>query len=149
MYKNSPVHYLTKIIVDILFYSGILCCLTLPFLIRFFVGYEYFQIESIILYLILFPSGICAVFILWQLKAIFKTMLNDNPFVKENIICLRKMGVASFLISIIYLIKIIFNFEISSGIIFVVFAIATLFCLTLKDVFKQAVAYKEENDWTV
>jgi hypothetical protein len=29
------------------------------------------------------------------------------------------------------------------------FAILGLFSLTLKDVFAQAVAYKEENDWTV
>jgi hypothetical protein len=29
------------------------------------------------------------------------------------------------------------------------FAVGTLFCLTLKDIFKQAMFYKEEHDWTV
>jgi hypothetical protein len=42
-----------------------------------------------------------------------------------------------------------FWFSLMSSIIVVIFFLLGLFCLTLKDVFKQAVAYKEEADWTV
>jgi len=79
----------------------------------------------------------------------FKTLLGGNPFVIKNVSCLRKCAVASATIALIYLIRIIFWFTIASSIIVVIFAMLSLFCLTLKDLFKRAVAYKEETDWTV
>jgi hypothetical protein len=99
--------------------------------------------------LILLSSGICSLYILWQLKAIFNTLLGGDPFVVKNVICLRKCSVASFLIAIIYIVKIIFWFTLTSSIIVIIFSLLGLFSLTLKDVFKKAIAYKEENDWTV
>ena len=145
MYKNSFVHYLTKVLVDIMFYGGILCCIAVPFVMPMLTPKE----TVIPLTIILMSSGICAVFILWQLKAMFKTLLGGNPFVEKNINCFRRCSVASFLIAIIYIPKIIFWFTIGSAVIVIIFALLGLFCLTLKDLFKQAVAYKEENDWTV
>lgn len=83
-------------------------------------------------------------------KKMFKALLGGNPFVPKNVTCLRICSVASFLIAVIYIIKLIFLlFTPSSLIIVVIFSLLGLFCLTLKDVFKQAISYKEENDWTV
>jgi hypothetical protein len=150
MRKNNFVHYLTKVLVDIMFYGGILCCIavpiTMPALATFF-GYN----ERVVwpFALILLSSGICSVCILWQLKAMFKTLLCGDLFVVKNVSCLKKCSVASFLIAIIYIIKIIFWFTLTSSIIVIIFSLLGLFSLTLKDVFKQAIAYKEENDWTV
>ena len=147
---NSLVHYLTKVLVDIMFYGGIICCIVLPFImprLAAFLGYS----PSIIMpyTVILISSGICALYILWQLKAIFKTLLGGNPFTAPNITCLRKCSVTSFLIAIIYLVKISIWFTIASSIIVIIFSLLGLFCLTLKDVFKQAVYYKEENDGVI
>jgi len=150
VYKNSLVHYLTKILVDIMFYGGILCCAAIPFFmpsLALFLGYSP---DVVIPYIvILMSSGLCALFIVWQLKAMFGTLLKGNPFVEKNVGCLRRCSVASILISAIYLVKISIWFTIASSVIVIIFALLGLFCLTLKDVFKQAVAYKEENDWTV
>jgi hypothetical protein len=150
MYKNSFVHYLAKILVDIMLYGGILCCLTLPFVLPrlvTFLGYD--ESATLPTTVILITSGLCALYILWQLKTMFKTLLGGNPFIAQNVSCLRKCAVASFLIALIYTIKMFFWFSISHAVFIVIFALAGLFCLTLKDVFKQAIAYKEENDWTV
>jgi len=150
MYKNSFVHYLTKILVDIMFYCGILCCIALPFVMPALAGY--FGYDSAVVppfTVILLSSGLCALYILWQLKAIFRTLLSGNPFIGANVSCLRKCSVASFLIAMIYAVKIIFWFSIMTLVVAIMFSLLGLFCLTLKDVFKQAVAYKEENDWTV
>ena len=150
MYKNSFVHYLTKIAVDIMFYGGILCTLAVPFIMPWLAGYlDYSETVILPFTIILFLSGLCSVYILWQLKAIFRTLLGGNPFVGANINCLRKCSVASFLIAVIYLAKMTFWFTITTLIFVIVFSLLSLFCLTLKDVFKQAVAYKEENDGTV
>ena len=150
MYKNSFVHYLTKVLVDIMFYGGIICCIATPFVMPLLGRYlNYNEGMLLPLTVILLLSGLCAVYILYQLKYMFKTLLGGDPFVSKNVTCLRKCSVASFFIAIIFLVKTIVWFTITSGIVVIIFALLGLFSLTLKDIFKQAIAYKEENDWTV
>lgn len=146
-------HHLTKFLIDIMFYGGIIVCLALPLpfirpSLSTWLGQPH--PDSMIKHLtILVSSGICAIYILFQLKIIFKTLVAGNPFVHKNVSCLRKCGVAGLLIAIIYMIRISFWFTAGSVIIIILCTLLGLFCLTLKDVFKQAIHYKEENDWTV
>jgi len=150
LYKHSFVHYLTKILVDILFCLGIACTISFPFLLPKIMEFLQYDKELVAPYnVVLIASGICSVYILWQLKQMFKTLLSGNPFVGKNVDALRKCAVASFAIGLIYLLKIICFFTIASCVIFIIFMLLSLFCLTLKDVFKQAVYYKEENDLTI
>jgi len=150
MVKHSFVHYLTKILVDIMFYGGILVCIATPFLMPH--ALEFFNYPPDVRWLftvILVLAGLCAVYILFQLKAMFQTLIGGDPFVRQNISSLRKCGVASFLIAIIFLVRLLFEWTLGSSIVVIIFVLLGLFSLTLKDIFKQAVAYKEENDWTV
>jgi len=150
MYKKSIVHYMTKICVDVLFYVGIVCCLLVPFsspwLLKYF-GIANKLAKLMIITLLL--SGISSVYILWQLKVIFKTLLDGNPFIAANVTCLRKIAVACLVISIIYFFKLLIMPTISTAVIIAIFVIACLLCLTLKDLFKQSIFYKDENDLTV
>ena len=143
-------NYLTKILIDIMFFGGIAACAALPFILPMlleFVGLSpALRLEYTV---ILLSAGLCSVYILYQLKRIFKTLLGGNPFVRENVSALRKCAVAGALIALIFLIRLIFWFTIAASIIVIIFSLLSLFCLTLKDLFKQAVAYKEESDWTV
>ena len=149
-YKNSFVHYLTKVLVDIMFYLGIACCCAAPFVMPAAAGFFGYDESAVMpLTLILVSSGFAAVYILWQLKAMFRTLLGGNPFVGANVSCLRKCSVASFIIAVIFTVKTVFLLTFMTAAAVVIFALLGLFCLTLKDIFKQAVAYKEENDWTV
>ena len=146
-------HRLTKILIEIMFYGGILVCilLPLPFIrspLTFWLGQPHPDTMNRHL-AILISAGLSAVYILYQLKIIFKTLVNGNPFIYKNVSCLRKCGVASFVIAIIFSIRISFWLTASSMIIIILCTLLGLFCLTLKDVFKQAIIYKEENDWTV
>ena len=150
MYQKSIVHYMTKICIDILFYLGIVCCALVPFSSSWLLCY--FNIASkmsLFVTVILLASGIFSVYILWQLKVIFKTLLNGNPFIHANVECLRKIAVACLAISVIYIIKMIVMPTISTIVIIAIFVIACLLCLTLKDLFKQSIYYKDENDLTV
>jgi len=150
MYKKSTVHFITKICVDVLFYVGIACCILVPFSSSWLVKYFNFQGQTTTsMIIILLLSGSTSVYILYQLKIIFKTLLVGNPFIDANVTCLRKIALASLLISIIYVVKCLFSFTISTVVIIAIFLIASLICLTLKDLFKQAIYYKEENDLTV
>ena len=150
MYQKSFVHYMTKICIDILFYVAILCCLLIPFSSSWL--FRYFGIveaSALFVKAILLASGMTCVYILWQLKVIFKTLMNGNPFIHANVSCLRKIAIACLIISFIYIVKMIVMPTISTMVIVVIFIVACLLCLTLKDLFKQSIYYKDENDLTV
>ncbi len=147
---NSSIHRLTKIVVDILFYGGILAFIfIIPFAKMWRTYYGLGDNEMLFYAAILFLSGICAIYIMWQLKKIFKSISGGDPFIVKNVGCLRKISVACMLISIIYIVKAIWYFSVTAIVLVVAFALMGLICLTLKDIIKQAIAYKEENDWTV
>lgn len=94
-------------------------------------------------------SGGLALVIIFYLRQMFKTVLAQDCFVKENVKALKCMGIASFLISVVTLIRVFFVITPATLIIILVFFIAGLFSLVLAQVFAQAVAYKEENDFTI
>lgn len=148
--KKSSIGSITKIIVDIFFYLGIICVIGIPFLgkaLTMQYNYNYGNYKFITV--VLFLSGLCTVYILYNLKRMFKTLISGNPFVSDNIKCFHRIAAACIIIALIYILKCIVMFSLATVVIICVFATAALFCLTLKDIFKQAIAYKEENDWTV
>ena len=150
MFKSTLVHRLTKVLVGIMFYGGIVSLMALPFAVpRILVLMGYDTAMSTPYTIILFISGLCALYILWQLRILFKSLTDGNPFTKANVSCFRKCAVASFLIALTSVIRIILWWTMAASVIVLVFGMLSLFCLTLKDVFKQAVAYKEENDGTI
>lgn len=150
MYKKSITHYIAKSTIDILFYLSIIGVILVPFftddLFRFA---DYSDFEMITLTVTLFTSGICCIYILFYLKKMYTTLLNGSPFIDENVSHFRKISVGCFATSVIYVIKCLLLFTFGTLIIAAVFAVGCLFCLTLKDLFKQAINYKAENDLTV
>lgn len=150
MYKINFINKLTKIVVDIFFYLGIITVISVPFIIPKIIKNLNLS-ENLILPTIitLLLSGACAVYIIFQLKKIFKTLTSGNPFVVKNTICLKNMAIAAFIISIIYLYKLTYWFTPATVIIVLVFLVAGLFCLTLEDLFTQAIKFKEDNDLTI
>jgi len=134
-----------------MFYSGIIVVVTLPFSLRWLGSYfllfrEEYYIPMLVVTLV---AGIFAILILGQLKKMMKTVLENNCFVTSNVISLKRMGVYSFVITIAFLIKILFRLTPATLIIIPTFFIAGLFCYVLAFVFKEAVQYKEENDFTI
>ena len=97
----------------------------------------------------LFISGIFTIYILYNIRRMYKTLFLGNPFVKENIKYLNNISISCMFITLIYFIKCFMVLTFATIIIVIVFAVGSLFCLTLKDIFKQAIYYKEENDCTV
>lgn len=148
--QKSIIGKAAKITVDIFFYIGIVCVVCVPFLGKVLQTQYNYEIGNLkFMTVILFISGVCAVYILYNFKCMFKTLMGGNPFVSDNIKRFTRMAVASVIIALIYIIKSFVIFSLATITIVCVFAIAALFCLTLRDIFKQAIEYKEENDWTV
>ncbi len=148
--KDSGITKFTKLLLDIMFFGGILVTLTLPISFKFYGRYnEFFEIYYMQLVVLFFISGVFAVLILRELRCIFTTVLNDDCFVDENIKSLNRMGLYSFAIAVVALCRLPLYFTPAVFIIVIVFLVAGLFSRVLAIVFAKAVEYKRENDFTI
>lgn len=98
---------------------------------------------------LLYITGIMCLFILLEMKRIFKALNQKNPFIMGNVKSLRIISIMCYTISACYIAKIIFYNSFLTIIITMMFIIARLFCTILSEVFRQAVIVKEENDLTI
>ena len=151
MYQKSITHYLSKIIVDVLLLISLLCTFAVPFTAKYlftWIGYLN-PGYGIAFTVIVFVSGLCCSYILFNLRQMYSSLLVGNPFIDKNVSHFRKMSVSCIIISVIYIIKCFFMFTYATVGIAAVVAIGCLFCLTLKDLFKQAINYKTETELTI
>lgn len=148
--KEKKLTQFTKYFLDFMFYSGIFVTLTVPISFHF-LGDYYPNIGNhyIPMCVIFMLCGCLALWIIQHLRKIFKTVLNEDCFVEENVTSLKRMGWASFLISVLTIIRLFFVITPATLAIVLVFFIAGLFSFVLAQVFAQAVAYKEETDFTI
>lgn len=149
-FMKNPLIVITKFLLDFMYFSGMLVCLTLPFSFKWYGQYNSrfvrFYWPLVVLFLL---SGILAILIIGQLRRIFDTVLQEDCFVMANVTALRRMGTYSFLIAFVALFRLLFYITPSILIIILVFVIAGLFSKVLAYVFDQAVRYKLENDLTI
>lgn len=149
--KNERLIKVTKWVLDFMFVTGILVILTLPFSLR--LAGLYYQSELAKHYwfmlVILAISGLCGMMILWELRKMMRTVLNKNCFVEENVASLKRMGVISVVVALLYGTKVFVVPSPATFIIILTFFIAGLFSEVLACVFSEAVRYKEENDLTI
>ncbi len=140
----------TKLLLDFVFYAGILVTATLPLSIRLYGRHNsYFARNYIPLIFLFFFSGILAVLIINELRKIFRTVINDDCFIRDNVISLKRMGTYSLMIALITAGRLFLYITPAVLIVILVFVIAGLFSKVLSQVFDKAVTYKLENDLTI
>ena len=150
--KRESVIRITKYLLDFMFFMGMVVTLSLPWTVKFIAekfSYEPFAEQYHEVVLIYFILGIIAILIIGELRKIFRTVLNNSCFVRENVVSLQRMGTYSFLIAIICLIRVVLYLTIAMLVLILVFVIAGLFSKVLAFVFETAIDYKEENDFTI
>lgn len=152
--RRETVIWITKYLLDIMYFSGIVVTLllTVPGVVQHILdffdyhNFEGYYTELIVIYFIL---GIMAVLILGELRKMFRTVLKDDCFVKDNVVSLQRMGTYSFIIALICLLRTALYMTAAMLILVLVFIIAGLFSKVLAFVFERAVEYKLENDLTI
>ena len=148
--KKDKLTIGTKYILDIMFYGGCLTTVCVPLLFKFYGKYnshfEEFYVELSILFIL---SGIFAVLLIGELRKMFRSVLADDCFIRENVDSLRKMGTYSFIIAFITTCRIGLYLTPAVLVVILVFVIAGLFSKVLAQVFDKAVSYKLENDLTI
>lgn len=147
---NRKLTVFTKILLDFFYYAGIIVTILVPLIISWYGNYNsYFGNNVISLSVIFILSGILAVLIIRELRKMFRSVLDDNCFISENVNSLRKMGTYSFCIAVITCCRLFLYMTPAVLIVILVFVIAGLFSKVLSQVFQTAVNYKQENDLTI
>ncbi len=150
--KKETVVWITKYLLDIMYFAGMVVTVSLPWTVRWIgelFAYEMFveqYREAVVIYFIL---GILAILIVGELRKMFRTVLADDCFVKENVVSLQRMGTYSFIIAAVCLIRTLLYLTVAMLTLILVFIIAGLFSKVLAFVFDRAVEYKLENDFTI
>ena len=149
--KKETVIIFTKFLLDFMYFAGIAVTvlLSVPGLmerVMALFGFQGRYTEIIIIYFVL---GILAVLILGELRKMFRTVLKEDCFVKDNVVSLQRMGTYSFVIAVICLLRTVLYMTIAMLVLVLVFVIAGLFSKVLAFVFDKAVEYKLENDLTI
>ena len=148
--KKENLVKITKYLLDFMFYTGIIVTAIMPITVKILSPFsEKLQENYIAGVIIYFVLGIAAIVILRELRRIFKTVINQNCFVKENVVSLDKMCKWSFFIVLMSIVRCIVYVTPAMLVITLVFTIAGLFSKVLSFVFEEAVGYKEENDFTI
>ena len=148
--NRNPLVLFTKYLLDFMFISGMLLCAGVPWLFRF-AGehYRIFKVFYLPFCIIFILAGIVALIILWDLRKMFRSVILENPFVRDNVSSLKRMGICAFVIAGLMAIRLVFVITPAACVLVLVFLIAGLFSLVLSQVFEQAVTYKQENDLTI
>ena len=115
--------------------------------------------DNIYSMIIIYPNGILMLGIIYQFIKLFKSLEDNTPFIYENVKTLKKAGVISFVMSILWLIDLLVMIFIMNNTyinyIIVLLFLAILFfgvaiaLYILSELFRQATEYKEENDLTI
>ena len=147
---NNKLIRITKLLLDLMFFSGTLVTILMFFIIKFYGRFStYFRENTISLTILFSVSGIFAVLVIFELRRIFKTVIADDCFITENVTSLRRMGTYSFLIALITALRLIMYITPGIIVVVLVFLIAGLFSKVLSQVFDKAITYKLENDLTI
>lgn len=150
MYGEKLIR-ITKRILDVMFYCGIVVIVTLPLSLRY-AGNHYsraFQEYYMLMLVIFAAAGICGIVIVGELRKMMHTVEQKNCFVPENVKSLEIMGMTSAVIVALFFLKCFFLPTPATFIIVLTFFIAGLFSGVLSFVFREAIRYKEENDLTI
>lgn len=147
---NRALARFTKLLLDIMLFAGAALTVSLPWSFklaaRYYPNVENYYIFYVIIFMV---SGVGAVLIVAQLRAVFKTVLADDCFVPENVKALRRMGALGLCIAAVTALRIFIVFTPAALVVIIVFFLAALFSFVLAGVFDRAVSFKQENDLTV
>ena len=99
--------------------------------------------------IVLFISGVMALLILWQARAILHIINRLNPFVRKIVRRLRIIGAECIVLAMFYFISVFVVTKFFMVVVFVTFSVVGMILFVFAQIFDQAISYKEENDMTI
>lgn len=151
--KEPLVSRALKISLYVIFVLGVLGTLTLPLMLEYYTGlfYDAYYLEPGYRTFIIIFLTIAAIMGLWIVLEMIWMLrsIPQDPFVMRNVRALTRIGVILLILSALFFGKCMVYvtfLTMCGGLLFIV---CGLFAFTLANLFRRAVAFKEENDLTI
>lgn len=148
---KSKMAKIIEILFKILLILGIVCLFMIPHLydlLKIF-GITSFNEQTLFYKVIFYVCYIICLGIIFILNYLFKNIYIDSPFNKKIVASLKIIALLFMSLSIIVLIKTIYIPTVLSIAVIVVTFITSLCFYTLSEIFKVAIEYKNEVDYTI
>jgi len=136
------------------FFLAVLLTVTLPFMLDFYFDILYDAYYSLrpnyrtfIMPFLMFV-GASGAWIVFEMIRMLHS-ISTSPFVARNVRALKRVGIILFILAAAFFGKCFIYNTFLTMVGAVIFFIACLFAFTLASLFKQAVAFREENDLTI
>ncbi|MCD3244803.1 DUF2975 domain-containing protein [Clostridium botulinum C] len=160
--KKISLSQILLLVLDIILILGVITTV-IVYYNTFFKGSENLNgLNKFIMFALLTVGITCIFFIILELRKIVLTLIKGNPFVWLNVKALKRISLECFIIASCYIVNFIVNFgENKYKFIYldskgihtdtepIIFILAGVFIAILANVFKTAIEYKEENDFTI
>lgn len=147
---KSKIAKIVSILFNIMLICGFVCLFFIPKLYDFFsIEAPKFHEQTILYRIAFYLCYLICLGIIFELRVIFNQIYNDTPFKKSIENALKLIAILFMILSIIIMVKTIFiPTPLSLAAIIVTFIISLCFYV-LSQIFKVAIAYKNEIDFTV
>lgn len=148
--KKSKIAVILSILLKIIFIIGVICLFFLPQLYNIFSGIEIAFEQQTIWYMSAFYlCYLVSLLLILELIRIFDNIYKDSPFKKQTELSLKRIAILFMVLAIVVAVKTIFIPTILSIAVAVITFIASLSFYVLSQIFKVAIEYKQEVDYTV
>lgn len=98
---------------------------------------------------VLLVSGVLAELILWQARGVMHNVNNGRSFSRDTVRRLRLIGIECLVLALFYFGSVFVVTKFFMVVVFVAFTVVGLILFVFAELFRQATAYKEENDMTI
>ncbi len=151
MPKKSISLVISSVLVKTVFVLIIVCCAAAPWMVRFYDNEYVLAVgqDSVYLPLLitLYCAAVPAMILIIALDRLLANISRGDAFINRNVMLLRVISYCCFAESVIFI-----YFGFLRNFAFLVVIAAAFFGLILrviKNVFEQAIALREENDFTI
>lgn len=146
--KKSLIAKIISIFLRFMIVGGIIVQFFVPEIYKLFLNIS-FNSQSISYRITFYICGIVSILIVYMLTRIFDHIYKCSPFNKDVEVSLKIIAILFMLLSIIVGVKTIFITTLLSIVISIITFVVSLCFYVLSQVFKAAIEYKEEVDYTI
>lgn len=145
--KKSRIAQLISILLKVMLIIGTVCLFFIPKLYDIFGNL--FKNQTIYYKLGFYSCAVVSLGVIYELIRVFDIVYEGSPFKKEVEIVLKRIAVLFMILFMIVAIKIIFIPTVLSFSVALIVFVASLGFYVLSQIFKMAIEYKNEVDFTV
>lgn len=149
---KKSMAYFVRLLLQVIMGITIIVLIALPWIINEYLAFIRLFINDYartVLLIVLYPCGISALIVENELRKMFNSLVDKDPFIQRNVRSLNTMGISMLVILVMLIVKVLTLNSIMTMLLCIASGILAIFCFILADVFNQAVVYKEEHDLTI